>query len=94
MSLFADFKTKVMDGVPSLAMSILNGFITEAQKDTTTFMRQAEKDLRHWTTELVTGRLTINEFLDLLHGEKALATLDALTQAGLAANRCRDFVMD
>lgn len=83
-----------MDGVPSLAMSILNGFITEAQKDTTTFMRQAEKDLRHWTTELVTGRLTINEFLDLLHGEKALATLDALTQAGLAANRCRDFVMD
>jgi ABC-type ATPase with predicted acetyltransferase domain len=52
--------------------------------------------LRRWTRELRDNELTKAEFADLVKGQKDLAQLAALTQAGLALaalQRFRDGLM-
>ena len=84
MSVFSDFEKAVLSGAKSLAQGTFKGFVTEAENDAKSFLKQSEADLKQWTSELASGELTKDEFTDLIEGEKDLAELDALTQAGRA----------
>ena len=96
MSAFTDFEKAVVAGVPALAKGALKDFAPQAQSDARSFLRQAKEDLRRWTRELRDNELTKAEFTDLVKGQKDLAKLAALTQAGLALaalQRFRDGLM-
>jgi hypothetical protein len=84
MSAFGDFENGVFSGVKTLAQDTFQGFVTQAENDAQSFMAQARVDLEQWTSQLASGDLSKDDFADLVSGEKDLATLDALTQEGLA----------
>src|SRR5262249_28377664 len=91
MSAFGDFGKAVRTGVQALAKRTLKDFVTQAQNDAQSFMKQAKKDHIRWTNRLAAKKMTKDEFADLVKGQKDLATLNALTQAGLALARLQRF---
>jgi hypothetical protein len=96
MSAFTDFEKAVVAGVRALAKGALKDFGTQAQNDARSFLKQTKQDLRRWTSELRANELTQAEFADLVKGQKDLAELAALKQAGLALaarQRFRDGLM-
>ena len=91
MSAFADFEKAVLAGVRDLAKGALKDLLNQAQNDAQSFMKKAKANLQQWTKELAAHQLTKKEFADLVEGEKDLAILDALTQAGLTRARLQRF---
>jgi hypothetical protein len=91
MSAFGDFERAVRTGVQDLAKSTLKDFVAQAQNDAQSFMKQAKEDHLRWTKQLAAKKLTKDEFADLVKGQEALATLNALTQAGLALAKLQRF---
>ncbi len=84
MSKFDDFIAALEDGVRRLAKDRLKGFETQALSDTRAFIAKSKKDLERWTALLAEGKLSEQDFCDLVQAKKDLAELHALTDAGLA----------
>ena len=91
MSDFSDFESAIISGAKGLAQGTLTGFVTEAENDAKSFLTQAAADLQQWTSQLQAGQLTQDDFTDLVNGDKDLARLDALTQAGIALAEVQRF---
>ena len=91
MSEFDQFIATVGSGAKGLAQTTLKDFVTQAQDDTRAFLAQSKQQLQDWTTQLALGQLSKLEFEVLVGGLKDLATLRALTQAGIAAADAQRF---
>jgi hypothetical protein len=48
--------------------------------DGNSFATKAKEDLKHWTTQLVKGKLTADEFQWLVKGKKDLAEMESLNK--------------
>jgi hypothetical protein len=91
MSKFNDFRDAIFDGAESLARQSLNEAVSAARDDAKDFFEATKNNLRDWTRQLADGQLKKREFESLVKGEKDLATLFALTQAGIQAARIQRF---
>lgn len=67
-------------------------FQSAAEQDIKDFLNQAAEDIARWTSLLAEEKIKAEEFDSLLKGEKSLARLHALKQAGLAQARWDLFV--
>jgi len=59
-------------------------FAAQAATDAKAFLKTAAASLLKYTTQLKANDITQDEFADLVNGLKDLATMNALTEAGLA----------
>jgi hypothetical protein len=87
MAKFDDFLEEVKTGVVAIARSEAADFIKQASDDGQAFVNALRADLETWTRQLVAGQLSAADFDFLVKGKKDLATMNALTQAGLTAIR-------
>ena len=62
-----------------------------ATKDVAAFLKRARSDLERWVRQLASGALTQDEFEFLVRGQKDLAEMEALKQAGLGSARLDQF---
>jgi hypothetical protein len=91
MSAFEDFIDVIKSGVKDLAKSTLKDFVDRAEEDFESFVESAKEDWKRWTTMLANGQLSMLEFEGLVRGQKDLAVMHALTEAGIAATRIQRF---
>ncbi|MEF8817390.1 MAG: hypothetical protein V5A20_12840 [Salinibacter sp.] len=91
------FLDALRDEITDLATTHLEEVRDAALEDGEAFLERTQDDLRRWARLLEQGELSQNEFEWLVRGQKDLAEMEALKQAGLAAVRAeqfRDALMD
>ncbi len=91
MSSFDDFLDAVKTGAKDLAKEIFDGYEIEAKDDAEAFLEKTKVDVKRWTTLLAEGKLTEQDFSDLIQAKKALAEIHALRQAGVALTKLERF---
>jgi hypothetical protein len=91
VSKFDDFSDVVLKGAKDLAKNSFGGFVAEAANDTQAFLDKAQADLQRWVKLLANGKLTKQDFSDLVQAKKALAEIHALTQAGITLTKVERF---
>lgn len=97
MSKFDDFLHEVKTGAREIAQREAAELLDAATKDAQAFLNAVEEDLRRWTQQLASGQLSMDDFKSLVKGEKDLAQMVALKEAGLAViriDRIRDALID
>jgi hypothetical protein len=97
MSQWDDFLAEAEHGVGAAAATALNGFVNEARNDCQSFLTAIEADLKTWTQQLATGQISGQDLSDFVQADAALATMAALTEAGIAAadlQRFRDTLVN
>jgi hypothetical protein len=94
MSKFNEFSDTVLKGAKGLAKNSFGGFVDETAKDTQAFLDKVQADLQRWTKLLANGKLTKEDFRDLVQAKKALAEIRALTQAGITLVKIERFRSD
>jgi hypothetical protein len=87
MAKFDDFMSGVKTGIIDIATKEAKDYLGAAQADGHAFLDALKADLQTWTQQLASGALSPGDFAFLVRGKKDLATMNALTQAGLAAIR-------
>jgi hypothetical protein len=83
MATFDDYEKELQKGVRKLAQQLADGLEEEALADMNTFLRKSGKDLQRWTKLLAAGKITKEDFADLVQAQKALAELHELTRTGI-----------
>jgi hypothetical protein len=94
---FDAFLDQLEDDIVDLADAHFDELREQAVQDGEAFLDRTEADLKRWTTLLETGRLSREEMASLVRGQKDLARMNALKQAGLAAveaTRFRDALLE
>lgn len=97
MSQFSEFEAGVVNGAKDLAVGTLKDLVTIMQDDAKAFLDSTEAKLKRWTRLLARQEITRAEFTALVESQKALAVLEGLTHAGIAAaslQRLRDKLID
>lgn len=97
MADFSDFLDTLKDEIVDLATDHLDDLRDEAIQDTEQFLEDAEEDLKRWTRLLEEGAISERDFESLVKGQRDLAQMEALKQAGLAAvevDRFRERLID
>ena len=90
------FFSTVLNGAKDIARGSLKGLIDQAEGDTRDFLEASRDDLQRWLQLLATGKINKAQFENLVQGQKDLAVMHALTEAGVAAatlQRFRDQVI-
>ncbi len=82
---FDQFLEAVRAGVVDVAKTEALDFWQDAKSDGEAFLESTKKDLLVWTQQLADGLLSTDEFEFLVKGQKDLATMEALTRAGVGA---------
>jgi hypothetical protein len=94
---FDEFFARLKEEVVDLAETRLDALTDRAVQDGEQFLTDSKEDLRRWTQLLEEGRLSKEEVASLVRGQKDLAEMNALKQAGLAAadvDRFREALLD
>ena len=91
MATFDEFFNTLVDGIGALARETIQEYVNEATQDGKDFIEKTRDNLKKWTEDLAAGRMDRDEFTFLVKGQKDLAEMFALTQAGLAAVRVDKF---
>lgn len=97
MADFDDLFDTLKDEVQNLVSSRLDDLQDEASQDLDQFLADSKEDLKRWTELLEEGAISKKDFESLVQGQKDLAKMEALKQAGLAAveiDRLRNDVLD
>lgn len=81
---FDDIWQSLRDNVLDLVKNTFTDFKDQAIKDTEDFLSKTKADLQNWTEQLINNKITQVEFEDLVKGQKDLAEMVLLKQAGLA----------
>jgi len=68
----------------TLAESLLKGYAKEATTDARAVQARAQQQIAEWLEELANKEITQKNFASLVRGERDLAEMRALKQAGLA----------
>jgi ribosomal protein L9 len=87
-----DIKNKIAQQAATLAETLLTGFVNKAVQDGQAFLQQTENDIATWLQDLQKGDITKKNFESLVRGEKDLAEMRALKQAGLGQVAIDTFV--
>jgi hypothetical protein len=85
MADFDDFFDALKDEIVDLAANHLEDLQDQAVEDTEQFLDDSKEDLKRWTRLLEEGAISKRDFESLVKGQKDLAKMEALKQAGLAA---------
>lgn len=85
MADFDDFLDTLKDELADLAASHLDDLQDEAVRDSEQFLEDSKEDLKRWTRLLEEGEISEKDFESLVKGQKDLAKMEALKEAGLAA---------
>lgn len=91
MASFNDFVNALKDGLQQLVAQSLNDYRDAAVRDGEAFLSKTAADLEHWTEEFAKGQLSKDDFEWLVKGQKDLAEMEALKQAGLTLVRLDQF---
>lgn len=91
MSAFDDFREAVLSEAGQLARDFLHSNVDEAKAVARDFVDERKEKLELWARLRLNGELSQDEFDDLVRGEAELAKINALTQAGIAAERAEQF---
>ena len=86
-SILSQLEGKIFD----LAKSNLADYVNQATADGKQLLDTLKNDLTRWTQELADNKITKDDFATLLLGDKDLAEMSALTEAGLALARIDAF---
>ena len=78
-----DIKDQIAQQTVTLAKTLVKGFVNQAVQDSQAFLQQTESDISTWLQDLRQGDITQKNFESLVRGEKDLAEMRALKQAGL-----------
>ncbi len=81
------FFDTVKKGVVDIAKEEAADFLDQAKDDGTAFLEESKDRLKKWTQMLKDGTLDKDDFAFLIKGQKDLAKMNGLTQAGMAAVR-------
>jgi hypothetical protein len=92
MSDFDKFWEAVEAGIVDLAKQLGQQYLEAALQDGQNFLKAQQAELRYWIAELASGKLSQDEFEDLVMGQKDLAEMVALKQEGLALVQIDRFV--
>ena len=92
MSDFDKFWEALKAGLEELTKSLGQQYLAAALQDGKNFLSAQQAELQRWTTELATGQLSKEVFVDLVMGQKDLAEMVVLKQEGLAQVQIDRFV--
>jgi hypothetical protein len=92
MSDFDKFWGALKSGVVDLAKQLGQQYWQAALQDGNNFLSAQQAQLQRWTVELATGKLSKEEFEDLVMGQKDLTEMVILKQEGLAQVQIDRFV--
>jgi len=92
MSDFDKFWEALKAGVGDLAKQLGQQYWQAALQDGNNFLSAQQAQLQRWTVELAARKLSKAEFEDLVIGQKDLAEMVILKQAGLAQVQIDRFV--
>jgi hypothetical protein len=81
---FSSMFTQLEQRIGSLAKTTVSGYVSQAEADGKSFVDQIKDDLQQWTPLVAEGKLSRNEFAELLAGDESLLKMEALKEAGLA----------
>jgi hypothetical protein len=87
-----DIKDQIAQQAVTLANTLVKGFVNQAVQDSQAFLQQTENDIATWLQDLRQGNITQKNFESLVRGEKDLAEMGALKQAGLGQVAIDTFV--
>jgi hypothetical protein len=76
----------------SLAEKLLKQYADRALSDISDFLQKSRANLDRWTRELARSEISKQEFADLVQGQRDLAEMHALKQAGLAQVKIDTFM--
>jgi predicted nucleic acid-binding Zn-ribbon protein len=79
-----DILKSVEDQSAALAQKLIAQYTQQAIADTKDFLQNARADLERWTNELEDEDIEKDDFEGYIRGQKDLAEMRALKQAGLA----------
>ena len=88
---FKELFEQLKEGVISLAEGTVKQYASKAKSDGQKMLKDMKEKLQRWTTLLVEGQLTTEDFEWLVNSQKDLIQMAALKQAGLAAIRIDQF---
>lgn len=91
MGSYDDFKDGVEEGAKLLAREIFHDFEIQAKNDAGAFLEKTKTDMQRWTRLLAEGKLTEQDFGDLVQAKKALAEIHGLSGAGIATAKLERF---
>jgi hypothetical protein len=97
VSKFSEFESGVVSGAKDLAVGTLKDLVNVMEDDANAFLKSSADKLKRWTGMLGKEEITRAEFTALVESQKALASLEGLTHAGIAAaslQRLRDKLID
>lgn len=86
-NLFTQLKTAIV----GLAKEKVQDLAAEASSDGTSLLHIMEDDLKKYTQQLADGEIDQDQFKLMLLGDKDLAEMSALTEAGLAQAKADEF---
>jgi len=82
MSKFDDFVDAVLKGSKGLSKEMFEGLTKQVTEDTNAFLEKCKIDIERWTKQLAEGKITREDFADLVQARKAVAEMHALTESG------------
>jgi hypothetical protein len=88
---FEDIFKTLKQQVEELAKFFVKSYTKAAIKDGRKFLEDTKESLKRWTILLAEGKLTTQDFEWLVLGQKDLAQMIALKQAGLSVIRIEQF---
>jgi hypothetical protein len=87
-----EIKTQISQQATTLATKLFTGFVNQAVQDSEAFLQKTENDIATWLQDLQAGNITKDNFASLVRGEKDLAEMRALKEAGLGQVAIDTFV--
>jgi len=87
-----EIKTQISQQATTLATKLLTGFVNQAVQDSQAFLQRTENEIATWLQDLQAGNITKENFESLVRGEKDLAEMHALKEAGLGQVAIDTFV--
>ncbi|KYP13944.1 hypothetical protein [Flavihumibacter sp. CACIAM 22H1] len=88
---FEDIFKTLKKQVEELARLFVKNYTKAAIQDGRKFLEETKESLKRWTILLAEGKLTTQDFEWLVLGQKDLAQMIALKQAGLSVIRIEQF---
>lgn len=91
MSKFDEFIDSVLEGTKTLAEELFGDLWEKVTQSSGAFVEKTRDDLLRWTELLAEGRITEQDFGDLVYAKKALLEIAALTQLGISLSTLERF---
>jgi hypothetical protein len=91
---FGSVLNTLKTGIIKLAQTSLKDYVAQATQDGQAILDELKGNLQTWAQALADGKLSKEDFGDLLLGQKDLLEMVALKQAGLAVIQADQFKND